>query len=110
MRTRNLEICGDSFVLQNTRNGPRNPKKRVGRYCGTYTGKDTEIPIFTLHLSHSETSGVAVAGKRRLLAVNLPMGSLRVFLVSGTVTPIKVTMEYPSDSGISNGILISMIC
>ena len=30
-----------------------------------------KIPIFTLHLPHSETSGVAAAGKRQLLAVLL---------------------------------------
>ena len=77
MRTQNLEICGDSFcIAQNTRNGPRNPKKRVGRYCGTYTGKDTEIPIFTLHLPHPETSSVAAAGKRRLLAVTVNQNML----------------------------------
>ena len=63
MRTQDLEICGDSFVVENTQNEPRNPKKRVGRYCGTYTGKVTEIPIFTLHLHHSETSGVAAGGQ-----------------------------------------------
>ena len=63
MRTQDLEICGDSFVLENTRNAPRNPKKRVGRYCGTYTGKVTEIPIFTLRLHHSETSDVAPGGQ-----------------------------------------------
>ena len=71
MRTQDLEVCGDSFVLENTRNALRNPKKRVGRYCGTYTGKVTEIPIFTLPLHHSETSGVAPGGERRLLAVSL---------------------------------------
>ena len=69
MRTQDFEICGDSFVLENARNEPKNPKKWVGRYCGTYTGKVTEIPIFTLHLHHSETSGVAAGGKRRPLAV-----------------------------------------
>ena len=62
MRTQDLEVCGDSFVLENTRNAPRNPKKPVGRYCGTYTGKVTEMPIFTLPLHHSETSGVAPGG------------------------------------------------
>ncbi len=69
MRTPDLEICGDSFVLENTRNWPRNHKKRVGCYCGIYTGTVTETPLFTVHLYHSETSGVAEGGKRQILAV-----------------------------------------
>ena len=60
MTTQDLEVCGDSFVLENN---PEIPQKRVGWYCGTYTGKVTEIPIFTLRLRLSETSGVAPGGQ-----------------------------------------------
>ena len=62
MTTQDLEVCGDSFALENN---PGIPKKRVGRYCGTYTGKVIEIPMFTLRLHLSETNGVAPGGKRR---------------------------------------------
>ena len=55
-----------------TLNAPRNHKKRVGRYCGTYTG-----PLFTVHLYQSETSGVAEGGKRQILAVLLAQAHLR---------------------------------
>ena len=32
-------------------------QKRVGWYCGTYTGTVPETPLFTVHLYNSETRG-----------------------------------------------------
>ena len=47
-------------------------KSWVWAHCSTYTGKDAETPLFTVHLYHSETSGVAEGGKRQILAVWVP--------------------------------------
>ena len=41
------------------------------RACTIYTGTVTETPLFTVHLYHSETSGVAEGGKRQILAATL---------------------------------------
>ena len=49
-------------------------KKNRGGGCESwviYTGTVTETPLFTVHLYHSETSGVAEGGKRQILAVML---------------------------------------
>ena len=36
----------------------------------------TEAPLFTVHLCHSETSGVAEGGKRQILAVKILLDDL----------------------------------
>ena len=86
MRTQELEILRRQFCIgKHTKRAQKSKKNGVGRYCGTYTGKVTEIPIFTLHLHHSETSGVAAAGKRRLLASSNKQNYAILVVVSSTL-------------------------